>query len=59
MLSYQSCDLHTYAARMRNLREDFESLKNAKSEKEVEDMLEKYEQFIEYTYKVGPWTRKN
>lgn len=42
---------------MRELREDFEKLKNAKDEKEVDATLEKYERFIEYTYKVGPWTR--
>lgn len=59
MFNYQSCDLHSYAARMRELREDFDKIKTAKSEKEVDDMLEKYEQFIEYTYKVGPWTHDN
>ena len=58
MFAYQSTDLHTYASKMRELKTDFEKLKNVKTEKEVDDVLEKYEQFIEYTYKVNPWNRK-
>jgi hypothetical protein len=42
---------------MRSLREDFEKLKTANTEKEVNDMLEKYEQFIEYTFNIIPWVR--
>ena len=57
MLCYQSNDIHTFATKMRELREDFERLKTVKDEKEVDATLEKYERFIEYTYKVGPWTR--
>lgn len=57
ILRYTYRDLHSYAARMRSLREDFEKLKFAKDEKEVDEMLEKYEQFIEYTFHVTPWVR--
>ena len=58
MFGYQAVDLHSYAAQMRQLRNDFEKLKTAKDENEVNATLEKYERFVEYTYKVGPWTRK-
>jgi hypothetical protein len=59
MFSYQSSNIHSYADKMRTLREDFNRLKEAKTEKEVDSMLEKYEQFIEYSYQVNPWSRKN
>ncbi len=57
MLGYQSSELHSYASKMRTIREDFENLKQTKTEKEVDELLEKYEQFIEFTYQVSPWTR--
>jgi|LauGreDrversion4_2_1035121.scaffolds.fasta_scaffold1135981_2 hypothetical protein len=59
MLAFQSSDIHSYAAKMRELRSDFDKLKTAKSEKEVDQMIEKYERFIELTYKANPWTRNN
>ncbi len=51
-------DLHSYSDKMRTLKEDFASLKNAKCETEVDAMLEKYEQFMEYSFHVSPWVRK-
>jgi hypothetical protein len=56
---HQSADLHSYAERMREMRKDFDKLKHAKTEKEVDETLEKYEQFIEFTYSASVWTRKN
>jgi hypothetical protein len=58
MLEFQASDVHSYASKMKVLREDFEKLKTAKTEGEVASMLEKYEQFIEFTYQVTPYVRK-
>jgi hypothetical protein len=58
MQGYQACDIHSFTHKMQELRKDFENLKTAKTEKEVDDLLEKYEQFIEFTYTEIPWTRK-
>lgn len=58
MLEFQAADIHSYAGKMRNLRADFEKLKYAKTEEEVADMLERYEQFMEFTYQVTPYVRK-
>jgi hypothetical protein len=58
MQGYQACDVHSFAHKMQELRKDFHKLKTANSEKEVNDLLEKYEQFIEFTYTEVPWTRK-
>ena len=57
MQGYNLADLHSYAERRRELREDFEKLKSAKNDEEVDQMLEKYELFIEYTFRAGPWNR--
>ena len=58
MQGAQACDIHSFAHKMQELRKDFEKMKSAKSEAEVESLLEKYEQFIEFTYTEVPWTRK-
>lgn len=52
-------DFHSYANGCREVRKDFETLKQAKSIKEVEDMQDKYEGFIEETYQVFPLNRDN
>jgi hypothetical protein len=57
MLSFHSTDIHSYSTKMRELRHDFEKLKTANDEKEVDNIIEKYERFMELTYKVTPWTR--
>ncbi len=57
MQGVQACDIHSYAHKMQELRKDFEKMKTAKSETEVDEHLEKYEQFIEFTYTEIPWTR--
>ena len=58
MQGVRACDIHSFAHKMQELRKDFEKMKSAKSEGEVENLLEKYEQFIEFTYTEIPWTRK-
>jgi len=58
MQGAQACDIHSFAHKMQELRKDFEKMKSAKSEAEVDNLLEKYEQFIEFTYTEVPWTRK-
>jgi len=58
MQGAQACDVHSFAHKMQELRKDFQKLKTANSDKEVNDLLEKYEQFIEFTYTEVPWTRK-
>jgi hypothetical protein len=54
MYGFRNTDLHTYADKSRKIREDFEKLKNAKDNEEVENMLEKYEFFMERTYLINP-----
>ena len=58
MQGAQACDIHSFAHKMQELRKDFEKMKLAKTEAEVDNLLEKYEQFIEFTYTEIPWTRK-
>lgn len=59
MIDVRSNDLHTYVEKRRQLKEDFAKLRNAKAEEEVNNMLEKYEFFMENTYTPGPLTRIN
>jgi hypothetical protein len=54
MFDFKGADLHTYAAKKRKIREDFEKLKNCNDENAVNDTLEKYEFYIERTYTVNP-----
>jgi hypothetical protein len=54
----KAVNLHTYVHKIRKLREDFEKLKNpTMTEKDVDEILEKYEYFMEWTYTMIPWTR--
>jgi len=52
-------DVAGYAEGIKSIREDFEKLKNAKSVNEVEDVQDKYEDFIEKTYQPMPLVRDN
>jgi hypothetical protein len=54
MFDFKGPDLHSYAFKKRQVREDFEKLKTADSEQQVNDTLEKYEFFIERKYTVNP-----
>jgi hypothetical protein len=54
MFDFKGADIHSYAAKKRKIREDFEALKNPKDEKAINDTLEKYEFYIERTYTVNP-----
>ncbi len=40
------------------MKNEFAALKNTNSEKDIDEVLEKYEQFMEITYTETPWTRK-
>jgi len=53
--NFRSVDVHSYAHKRRKIREEFEKLKNAEIEK-VDNTLEKYEFFMEYTYQINPLT---
>ena len=54
MFDFKGADIHSYAAKKRKVREDFEKLKNSNDEKFVNDTLEKYEFFIERRFSVTP-----
>lgn len=54
MFDFKGADIHSYAAKKRLIRADFEKLKNVEDEKAVNDTLEKYEFYIERTYSVNP-----
>lgn len=56
---FKENDLHSYAEGCREVRLEFEALKNAKTMKEVENLQEKFENFIEDTYQVSPYVRDN
>lgn len=58
MVEFRSMDLHSYAKTCSNIRNDFKKLLNSKDENEVNSMLEKYEFYIENSYKVNAYTRK-
>jgi hypothetical protein len=55
----RSNDIHGYARGCKEVRDDFEKLKKATNEKEVTDMMDKYEYFIETTYETVPVIRDN
>lgn len=55
----KSGKLHAYCDNLRQLKEDFLKLKTAKSEKEVDEILEKYEYFMELNFTFNPWNRKS
>ena len=57
MVEFRTMDLHSYTKTCSNIRTDFKNLINSKDEKEVNDMLEKYEFYIESSYKVNAYTR--
>jgi hypothetical protein len=52
-------DITGYAEGVRDVREDFEVLKTAKTEEEVNTVLDKYEYFIELNFNTGPLNRDN
>lgn len=52
-------DLHAYAEGCKDVRKDFETLKSAKTAKQVEELVDKYEYFIESTYQTTPVFRDN
>ena len=56
---FRQRDIESYANGCREIRADFEKLKTAKSTEEIEDMQEKYENYIESTYQVTPYFRDN
>ncbi len=57
MVGFRNTDLHSYAKKCEQIRNDFKQLKNAEEIKEVDSTLEKYEFFIENTYKINVYTR--
>lgn len=52
-------DITGYAKGLREIREDFEKLKFAKTDKDVTDMLDKYEDFNEENFDVNAFFRDN
>ena len=56
---FKENDVRSYAEGCSEIRKEFQAIKNAKSMKEVEDLQEKYENFIEETYQVSPFIRDN
>jgi hypothetical protein len=54
MFDFKGPDLHSYALKKRQIREDFDKLKTTENEKEINDTLEKYEFYIEENYSVNP-----
>jgi hypothetical protein len=58
MFGFRNSDLHSYALKRRELREDFEKAKHAKTEEELDNLQEKYEFFMEQTYNMNPLTCK-
>lgn len=52
-------DVVSYAKACREIRRDFEKLKTAKSMKEIEDTQEKYEAFIDNTFRSTPLVGDN
>ena len=57
MVEFRSMDLHSYTKTCGNIRKDFKKLINSKDENEVNSMLEKYEFYIENSYKINAYTR--
>jgi hypothetical protein len=57
MVGPRYMDLHSYSIACANIRNDFKKLINSKDEKQVDSTLEKYEFFIESSYKVNVYTR--
>jgi len=57
MVEFRLMDLHSYTKLCSNIRNDFKKLINEKDENKVNSMLEKYEFFIENSYKVNVYTR--
>ncbi len=58
MVSFRYTDLHSYAKKCEAIRNDFKKLKEEHSMKEVDSTLEKYEFYIENSYKLNVYTRK-
>ncbi len=59
IMGVRAADLHEYARGCREVRNDFEKLKEAKTKEEVEEVQDKYEYFIETTYQTVPIIRDN
>lgn len=51
-------DLHSYAKKCDEIRKDFKKLIASQDNSEVDAMLEKYEFYIENSYKINVYTRK-
>lgn len=58
MVGFRNTDLHSYAKKCEQIRNDFKQIRTAQDIKEVDSLLEKYEFFIENTYKINVYTRK-
>lgn len=56
MFGFRNTDLHSFAYKRRQLREDFDKARNAKTEEELDALQEKYEFFMEETYNSSPIT---
>jgi len=58
MVSFRNTDLHSYTKKCEAIRNDFKQLKASEDMKEVDSLLEKYEFYIENSYKINVYTRK-
>ena len=58
MVGFRNTDIHSYAKKCEQIRNDFKKLMAVEDIKEVDSTLEKYEFFIENTYKINVYTRK-
>ncbi len=57
MVGPRYMDLHSYSKACSEIRKDFKKLINSKDEKQVDSLLEKYEFFIENSYKINVYNR--
>lgn len=58
MVGFRNTDIHSYAKKCDQIRMDFKKLRAAEDIKEVDSVLEKYEFYIENSYKINVYTRK-
>lgn len=58
MIDFRMIDLHSYTKKCAAIREDFKKLKNVEDVKVIDEMLEKYEFYIENSYQINVYTRK-
>ena len=57
-MNFKGCDVHSLAHKRRQIREEFEKLKTETDVTQVDRVLEKWEFYIEYNYRVNPFTSK-